>query len=174
MPESNPTKTCTKCQESKPLEEFYRDKRAVDGRQFRCKACQKEDGRAFLNTPAGRESNRRSVKKYQTTEKFTVAHKRYRDANREVLHDRHREWRNTEGGKEHLSKYRKDHPEEVAARHAVHRAVIKGVIPHISTQACKECGKPAEHWHHKSYLPEHWLSVDPFCSCCHQLHHQIA
>ena len=35
----NDVKTCTKCQQSKPLGEFYRDKRARDGKQSQCRSC---------------------------------------------------------------------------------------------------------------------------------------
>ena len=35
------TKCCTKCGETKPLDEFHRDKRSKDGRVTRCKSCVK-------------------------------------------------------------------------------------------------------------------------------------
>ena len=34
-------KTCTKCGESKPLDEFHRDKARRDGREPRCKTCRR-------------------------------------------------------------------------------------------------------------------------------------
>ena len=34
-------KTCTKCGETKPLDEYHRRKRAKDGRESRCKACKR-------------------------------------------------------------------------------------------------------------------------------------
>lgn len=34
-----PRKACTKCGETKPLEEFYRNSRSADGRHPQCKAC---------------------------------------------------------------------------------------------------------------------------------------
>lgn len=36
------TKTCTKCGETKPLDEFYRDRAARDGRKSYCKRCREE------------------------------------------------------------------------------------------------------------------------------------
>lgn len=46
------SKTCSKCGEVKPLDSFGRDKRARDGRQWRCRAC----ARAY--DVANRERNR--------------------------------------------------------------------------------------------------------------------
>ena len=39
---SSPSKTCTKCKVDTPLSEFYRSKRAPDGRQWQCKPCCKQ------------------------------------------------------------------------------------------------------------------------------------
>jgi 5-methylcytosine-specific restriction endonuclease McrA len=39
-------RTCTGCDETKPLEEFHRDHRSVDGRCARCKVCSKVANRA--------------------------------------------------------------------------------------------------------------------------------
>lgn len=36
---TNATKTCTKCGETKPLTDFYKDKKASDGHQSWCKRC---------------------------------------------------------------------------------------------------------------------------------------
>lgn len=33
-------KTCTKCGETKPINDFHRDKRKADGRRYRCKECE--------------------------------------------------------------------------------------------------------------------------------------
>lgn len=40
------TKTCRKCGEKKPLEDFYRAKKSPDGRQYICKECKKLSDRA--------------------------------------------------------------------------------------------------------------------------------
>jgi hypothetical protein len=36
---TNATKTCSKCGETKPLTDFYKDKKASDGHQSWCKRC---------------------------------------------------------------------------------------------------------------------------------------
>lgn len=38
-------KTCNKCKETKPLDQFRNMKRSPDGKQYRCRACQNEDKR---------------------------------------------------------------------------------------------------------------------------------
>ena len=38
----NPTKTCSRCHETKSLNEFYKDNRAKDGKQSECKKCHDE------------------------------------------------------------------------------------------------------------------------------------
>ena len=36
-------KKCRICNETKPLTEFYKNKKASDGLQWQCKVCKKED-----------------------------------------------------------------------------------------------------------------------------------
>lgn len=40
-------KTCSNCQESKPLDEYHKEKRVADGRQAQCKECMRERRRQF-------------------------------------------------------------------------------------------------------------------------------
>lgn len=42
MSTRNLTKTCTKCNELKSIDEFYKDKRNKDGYRYTCKQCDKE------------------------------------------------------------------------------------------------------------------------------------
>lgn len=54
------------------------------------------------------------------------------------------------------------------AHRAVQAAVNRGVLPHISTCQCVECGSVAAHYHHYAgYQPEQWLAVEPLCASCH-------
>src|SRR5699024_10920349 len=41
MPKGGVVKTCKACGESKPLDEFHRDKARRDGREPRCKTCRR-------------------------------------------------------------------------------------------------------------------------------------
>ncbi len=53
-------KKCGKCQQVKPISEFYPHKR--DGYQSNCKACHREEGKIYNRTPMRREYNKQ---KYQ-------------------------------------------------------------------------------------------------------------
>jgi len=50
-------KTCTKCSESKPLTDYCRSARSLDGRRPNCKACQAEYRRGYYADADERASN---------------------------------------------------------------------------------------------------------------------
>ena len=81
-------KVCKKCQEEKPLTEFYAAKSAVDGRQTYCKACSR------------------------------VKSMEWRAANIERARGREAAWRaaNTEKVRAYYAKWRAENPEEASAR----------------------------------------------------------
>jgi 5-methylcytosine-specific restriction endonuclease McrA len=58
---SETTRTCTKCNQCKPLAEFYRDKRARGGYRADCKACRIAQQTAYA------VANRESVTAYQAS-----------------------------------------------------------------------------------------------------------
>jgi hypothetical protein len=47
------TKTCTKCEETKSLDEFNRHSRSQDGRQWNCRQCVAEAYRSYIKMPVG-------------------------------------------------------------------------------------------------------------------------
>lgn len=73
------TKTCSKCNESKPVSEFGRNRRKKDGLQVWCRACSTEFSKAYnrehreeitawqrlyRETPRGRATARRASRKW--------------------------------------------------------------------------------------------------------------
>src|SRR5699024_1094772 len=56
------SKACTVCEQVKPLSEFYKDKRALDGRQSGCKTCAIDYGKEYYR--ANRKAIRESRKGY--------------------------------------------------------------------------------------------------------------
>jgi hypothetical protein len=48
------TKKCTGCDEVKPVTEFYRNKKARDGRRWECKACSRKAARGYVKLNANR------------------------------------------------------------------------------------------------------------------------
>lgn len=70
-------KTCTKCGETKPLDEFHRDRRNKDGKVGQCKPCACARSRAWAASNKGRKR---------------AADKRYREAHRDDAIRRSRDW----------------------------------------------------------------------------------
>jgi hypothetical protein len=68
-------KTCTKCGETKPLEEYYGHASSADGRMFRCKVCHRAAARS-----------RREATRAETNE----AKRRYRLENKDAINERRR------------------------------------------------------------------------------------
>lgn len=97
------TKVCTRCQQDLPLSEYYRDKRAKDGRVGHCRAC------ASIKNAAAHQKH---------LEKRKAAALERRKKNRLELARLSREWRqaNPERFREYSAAYRAANPEKVAAR----------------------------------------------------------
>ena len=85
-------KTCTKCRESKPLEQFSRNSRTKDGYRSSCKLCQADYQKKW------REANR---------EKLAAQKKAYYEANRAKALDCNRAWR--EANKERYAARKKEY-----------------------------------------------------------------
>lgn len=136
-------KTCTKCGATKQVTEFQPNKRYRDGYASWCKSCMAQYQRKW-----GRENvdRRRAISerhKQKHPEKFQACHERYCV----------------------------DNPDKRNAKNAVMHAVVKGTLPKVSTRLCVVCSEQAEHYHHWSYAPEHWLDVIPVCVKCHKMIH---
>jgi hypothetical protein len=67
-------KRCSKCGETKPLSEFFRNKSRKDGFQNWCKTCVKKADKAYKQTEAGKASNRRHRWKQQGIQLTTEQH----------------------------------------------------------------------------------------------------
>ena len=63
-------KTCTKCDEEKPLDEFYRDRRSPQGRNSRCKPCVSELGRKRYHRDLEKSRTYRRI--YAKTHRRTI------------------------------------------------------------------------------------------------------
>ena len=71
-------KTCTKCGETKPLDDFHRDRSCADGRRSQCRECSVKDRRRY------HEENR---------DKVLERKRRYHEENRDKEWERNRRWR---------------------------------------------------------------------------------
>lgn len=70
-------KTCPKCGETKPLDDFHRNRSGAEGRQARCRECTAEDRRRYY------EANR---------DKVLERHRGYREENRDKELERKRRY----------------------------------------------------------------------------------
>ena len=80
------TKTCTKCNETKSIDEFQKDKKMKDGHKNQCKECVGKRMKKYKDDP----ENKRNIK---------VQRKQYRIENKEELATKNKEWRNNNPGK---------------------------------------------------------------------------
>jgi hypothetical protein len=144
------TKTCNICGETKPLEMFVKNKHCRNGRERRCQKCANAMNRAYRSSPKGQESQRRAVRAWNQANPEAVRRKMDRA----------------------VTAFSSKEPLAYKAQRMVNRAVKKGLIPHVNTQACCRCGEVANQYHHHlGYAPEHWLHVLPVCFRCHRLIH---
>lgn len=115
-------KTCTKCGEDKPLDEFKRDVRYKGGRVNWCRCCLREYNRQ--RRKANPEKARDAARRYwaRNVEKERERGRRYYAENREKEATRHREYAARRA--EHLTRYKAEYRERNAplfAAHAAHR-----------------------------------------------------
>lgn len=115
-------KTCFKCQESKPLSEFYRHSKMGDGHLNKCKECTKKD------TKQTRAANRDYYTEY--------------DRNRSKLPHR------IENAKSHSLEWKKDYPDRRRAQVLLGNAIKS---KKIEKQPCFVCGGNRVEAHHPVY-----------------------
>ena len=60
-------KVCTGCQQSKPLGEFYREKRTRDGKRSKCKDCTNRKNKDYVKTSQGKVAKQNAQKKYRAS-----------------------------------------------------------------------------------------------------------
>jgi hypothetical protein len=124
-------KQCFKCNESKPLDDFYKHPAMGDGRLGKCKECTKLDvSKHYIDTHDERRAYERA--RFQRPER-----------------------------KAKLIEYqrgmRERNPEKYAARNAVCNAIRDGVM---ERQPCEVCGDAKSEAHHTDYskpLDVQWL-----------------
>lgn len=151
-------KECRKCGESKPLEDFYRDRSKKDGRGSYCKEC----GRSYA-----RDWRRKNPER--TAENW----KRWHEQNPERMAEWRKQW--NQENRELLSKIWRDRSErdreKVKARSAVQDAVRTGKI--LKPDACEGCAEPIApselQGHHPNY--DEPLRVVWLCPRCHRAVH---
>ena len=139
-------KTCSKCNEEKPLEFFGKDAQRKDGLRLHCKACAvahdkawreaNKEKKAAINK-AYREANKEKEAAYSKAyweankEKEAARNKAYRDANKEKVAARNKAYRDTNKEKVAASRkaWRESHPYQHSATTAKGRAKRYNALP---------------------------------------------
>lgn len=101
-------KTCPACGETKPLDDFHRDRSRADGRAIYCKTCNREKCRRY------REENR---------DKVLERKRRYHENNRDRELERSRQYyeNNRDKVREQQRRYREENRDEELERHRRYR-----------------------------------------------------
>jgi hypothetical protein len=76
-------KCCMKCGETKPLEDFYREKTGQDGYRLECKACNLAARKSWYERNAAREVARVKAWQRANPERVNEQRRAYREANRD-------------------------------------------------------------------------------------------
>ena len=159
----------------KPCEKCGNDFRYL--RTDRCVHCQLESSRRYdrKNKEKRKKQNmewrRRNPEHWREICKKNAAKPENRKYARRWARERRRElsklgiFTGGPGGKRTTPESKK----HIRARGAVRTEVENGRIPHISTQNCVECGRPARYYHHEDYNKP--LDVEPLCASCHGYRH---
>ena len=140
-------KTCFKCNESKPLDEFYCHLTMKDGYSGKCKACTKAD--AAANYRAHRDA-------YVDYEKARWPNKKQRD----------RERKQGAEYKEYKRRWRAANKHKWQAHNAVAKALRNGSL---IRRNCEHCGNSDSKAHHPDYRKP--LDVVWLCNDCHRREH---
>ena len=104
------SKTCTKCGETKPLDDFHRDKRGPDGRRSDCKECVREYKRRYYeeNRDKERERNRRYHE--ESRDKVRERKHRYYEESRDKVREYKRRYH--EENRDKVLEYKRRYHEE--------------------------------------------------------------
>ena len=100
------SKTCTKCGETKPLDDFYRDKTRAGGRWPYCKECVREYTRRHYEENRDKERERNRRYREENRDKVRERKRRYYEENRDKVRESKRRYREENRDKERESNRR--------------------------------------------------------------------
>lgn len=128
-------KRCTRCGETKPLDEFHRNRAMRDGLECQCKVCRSELHRRWRegNPERAREVMQESRRRWVAAnpERVREASRRWNAANPEALRETTRRWREA-----NPERFRETSRAAARRQHAANR---KAVLDHYGW-SCACCG----------------------------------
>lgn len=149
-------KECSKCNEIKPLLEFYKHPKMADGRLSKCKECTKADVRANRKAKIDYYRAYDRARGNRQPEGYSKA---YYENNREKALESKRAWA-------------RNNVDKKAAHVAFRNAVRDGRV--YVADACWHCGGTPVEGHHASYAEDMRLAVTWLCRGCHGEVHRMA
>ena len=164
------TKTCTKCGQDKPLEEFARAKQGLYNRYSQCKACKRVMKKEWH--ARNREAENQKSRTYRALNRpllVNASRRKYRANQAAMVLEARERYKDNRGGRG-----ARRNPEQHRAHVAVSRMVKRGQFPPVYTMVCDKCGEAqAAHWHHhRGYVGDAKLDVIPLCTLCHGEEHR--
>lgn len=159
------------CGKILPLSDFYRDRKAKDGRMGRCKKCHNERLVEQRRTnPRSKANHLRATARYKKRHGAKV-----RKKDRTYYHERggkekSEEWKRKNWDKVIASLRRSELKNriKVKARQAVRNAIRRGDIK--KPKRCQKCGRVTaelDAHHYMGYTKRHWLDIKWLCEDCH-------
>ena len=79
------SKTCTKCGETKSLDDFHRNKDGAGGRRPDCKECVREYTRRYYEENRDKVRERKHRYREENRDKIRECQRRYYEENRDIL-----------------------------------------------------------------------------------------
>ena len=146
------SKICTKCGQSKELNNYGVSSRGLYGRRSICRSCVSSYNREYSKNRWLNDEEYR-LRKMEMSLKWAKGNPAKR----------------SEIAKRRNKKEKTNHPEKVKARALVNQRVRFGRMPKASVLVCVECGEQANHYHHHlGYEFKHRYDVVPVCTQCHK------
>jgi 5-methylcytosine-specific restriction endonuclease McrA len=176
------TKTCTKCKETKSVDDFYRHKGIPDGRRPDCKICVRQRTKIWTMQNKERASINNRRWKMENSEQVTLYKDRWSSQNRDRVLEMKRKWRKENPEKQKLAvlRWEKNHP--LAAAQKQHRRrsrklsngvfeILEKELKSLYSSPCVVCGScneiTADHIVPISRGGQHSIgNLQPMCKPC--------
>lgn len=157
-------KRCFKCGAEKPLSEFYKHPKMLDGHVNKCKECNKKD---VIENRLDKKDYYLNYDRNRPNHEERVASQSERT---KTLYNSNPEFK--EKRKLEVREFRNSNPDKYKAQTSINNALRDGKLTKLNS--CEHCGTSekkiqARHW---SYEPEHWLDVIWLCTKCHGKEHK--
>lgn len=164
------SKTCSKCKQTKPIGDFFKNKRLKDGHNSYCKPCQVSYLRDYHKRNPDKDKNYKKTWRSKNPDYDRT----YYLSNKERLNKLHAEWRvknfarkaemdrkyaiaNRDKIRRYAAEYARNHPEQQSKQRHMRRARLRNAriykvterdIRRILLKDCVYCGKKGEQIDH--------------------------